>query len=469
MKKILVVSLAVAAVAGVSYYTFAENGAGQNAMDPGGMPPTAVKTQTIEPQSITLFEELPGRTSAYKVSQIRPQVSGIVTKRQFEEGSIVKEGDQLYQIDPAPFRATYNSALANLQKAKANAKAITAKSDRYAELVKINAVSLQEYDDIKASLDQANADIAVANAAVATAKINLDYTKVMAPISGRISKSSVTEGALVSAGQAEPLATITQLNPIYVDMSQSSTDLMRIRGQIGAEQENPVEIFLNGNNEAYPQKGTLQFSDVSVDETTSAVQLRAIVPNENENLLPGLFVRARLELGTKDAILVPQRATVRAPDGSLSIWTVGADNTANPTPITIDREYKDQWIVTSGLSAGDIIIVEGYQKVGPGSPVSTGDQPEGLVPAPQAPESAAPAPEASETPAETTPDAVNEQPAEQDAAPMAEDTAEPEDMSASGTDAANPAAAADGMTARDLFAAPEVLEEAPGDNQVTAE
>lgn len=385
-KSIAMAAAAIILAGGVYYIVSSKAGMAQNGMMGGEMPPTPVKTQTIAPQSITLYETLPGRTSAYKIAQIRPQVSGIVTERKFEEGSLVEEGRQLYQIDPAPYRAAHNRALADLQKARANAKAIEAKEKRFSELVKINAVSLQEYDDIKAALDQAKADIAVANAMVATAKIDVDYTKVLAPITGRIGKSSVTEGALVTAGQAQPLTTITQLDPVYVDMSQSTADLMRLRGQIDGAHQNTVEITLNGTNELYEHTGTLQFSDVSVDETTSSVQLRALIPNPDERLLPGLFVRARIHLGTRDVILVPQRAATRTPQGGLMVWTVANDNTAQPRPIQIEREYEDQWIVTGGLQQGDVVIVEGYQKVGPGAPVARDDgQPEGLVPA-QAPQ-----------------------------------------------------------------------------------
>ncbi len=469
MKKSLVILLVAVIAAGGLYYVFVGDGANQNDMAPGGAPPTAVKAQVITAKQITMYEELPGRTSAFKVAQIRPQVSGIVTKRLFEEGSVVTEGQQLYQIDPAPYRAAYNRTLADLQKAKANAKAIIAKETRYQELVKINAVSLQEYDDIKASLDQAKADIAVANAMVAAAKIDLDYTKVYAPIAGRIGKSTVTEGALVSAGQADPLSTVTQLNPIYVDMSQSSADMQRMRGKLGADQKNPVTLTMDGTGQSYEEKGTLQFSDVSVDATTSSVQLRAIFPNEDERLLPGLFVRARIDLGTVNAILVPQRATTRNPDGSLVVWTVAADNTANPTPIQVEREYEDQWIVTSGLKEGDKVIIEGYQKVAPGAPVSTDEKPAGLVPA----EGAAPAPAEGAAPTETLPTPEEapqtEQPAaaeptEENAAPVTEDAApaqeeeeeeeEPivEDMSAPQASPENPAAPAQGLTAKELMA-----------------
>ena len=410
MKKSIAVAAAAIILAGGAYYIVSSNSSmAQNGMMGGEMPPTPVKTLTIAQESIALYETLPGRTSAFKVAQIRPQVSGIVTERTFEEGSLVEEGQQLYQIDPAPYRAAHNRALADLQKARANAKAVEAKEKRYQELVKINAVSLQEYDDIKASLDQAKADIAVANAMVATAKINLDYTKVYAPIAGRTGKSSVTEGALVTAGQPEPLTTVTQLEPIYADMSQSTADMMRLRGKIDADRKNAVEIILNGTNELYEHTGTLQFSDVSVDETTSSVQLRAIVPNPDERLLPGLFVRARIHLGTQDAILVPQRATTRTPDGNLIVWTVAEDNTAQPRPIQIDREYNDQWIVSGGLQSGDVIIVEGYQKVGPGAPVAPegeGQTPAGLIPAEQPP--AAPEAMPAEDPVADTP---QEQPA----------------------------------------------------------
>lgn len=345
----------------------------------GGLPVTVM---TVESNAIDIFEELPGRTAAYKVAEIRPQVGGIVTERLFEEGSLVKEGQQLYQIDPTPYKAAHNSALATLKKAQANVKATQAKAVRYAELVIIEAVSKQEYDDVVAALDQANADVAIGNAAVASAKVNLDYTKVYAPISGRIGKSTITQGALVTANQAEPLATITQLDPIYVDVNQSSSDVMRLRQNAGLEniaEKSPVTITVDGSGAAYPHAGTLEFSEVTVDETTGMVKLRATIPNPDQVLLPGLFVKAKVKQGSEDnAILIPQRAANRGPDGNLMVWVVGPDNTANPRPIQTSREVGDQWLVTGGLQPGEKIALDSFQKMQPGGPVTP--VPEGAAP-----------------------------------------------------------------------------------------
>lgn len=334
----------------------------------GGQAP-AVTVVTLQPEEVVYEQQLPGRTTAYKIAEIRPQVSGVIMERTFVEGGDVKAGQQLYQIDPALYHAAHESTLAELQRARANAQAVQARERRYAELVEIDAVSRQEYDDIKASLAQARADIAVAEANVRTAKVNLDYTRVYSPIDGRIGRSSVTEGALVTANQQEILARVTQLDPIYVDMQQSSTDLMRIREKIGEERDLPVRLTLEGGQE-YPHAGTLQFSEVAVDATTSAVQLRALFPNPDGVLLPGLFVQARVQLAQEQALLVPQKASIRDKNGQLMVWRLGADNTVQPVPITAAQEYKDKWIVTSGVEAGDVIVTEGFQKIQPGAQVT---------------------------------------------------------------------------------------------------
>lgn len=335
-----------------------------------------VTALTVEANALDIFEELPGRTAAYKIAEIRPQVGGIVTERLFEEGALVEKGQQLYQIDPTPYKAEYNSALATLKKAQANVKATQAKAVRYAELVIIEAVSKQEYDDVVAALDQANADVAIGNATVAAAKVNLDYTKVYAPISGRIGKSTITQGALVTANQAEPLATITQLDPIYVDVSQSSTDIMRLRQHAGTSdtEKSPVSITVDGAGKAYPHEGTLEFSEVTVDETTGMVKLRVTVPNPDQLLLPGLYVKAKIKQGSENnAILVPQRAANRGPDGSLMVWVIGQDGIVNPRPIQTIREIGDQWLVSGGLQSGEMVALDSFQKMQPGMPVKPVD------------------------------------------------------------------------------------------------
>lgn len=342
----------------------------------GGRPAVEVSALTATPTNVPVTADLPGRTTAFRVAEVRPQVSGIVLKRLFEEGRDVEAGQQLYQIDPAPYQAVVQSAQADLVKARASLKSVEAKAARYAELVKINAVSRQDYDDVVASLDQAKAQIMVAQAAVDTARINLDYTRVYAPISGRIAQSSVTEGALVTANQAAAMTTITQLDPIYVDLKQSSADLMRMKqaAATGALQNaagsTPVTLMIDGLSKAYAHPGELKFSDVTVDESTGAVQVRAVFPNPDRDLFPGLFVRARVEQGVRENVfLIPQQAVVRTPTGETQVWVVNADNTVAPRPVTAPQAVGDAWLVTGGLSAGDVVVTAGLQKIRPGMTV----------------------------------------------------------------------------------------------------
>ena len=346
----------------------------------GGGPPE-VSVLTIEPQRLTVTTELPGRTAAYRIAEIRPQVSGIVLKRLFREGSDVKAGDQLYQIDSATYEASLASAQADVQKAEANLQAARNKASRYGDLVKNSVVSKQDFDDVQASLKQNEAQVAAAKAAYNLASINLNYTKVFAPISGRIGKSAVTEGALVTANQATALATIQQFDPIYVDVTQTASQLMKLREDMATGRIRPAEpgkipvtLFLNsngsGDDTAYPAKGELQFSDVTVDAGTSSVQLRAVFPNPNKDLLPGLFVRARVEQGVaENAITVPQAAVARGPAGSARGGVVGADNKVNPRTIKTERAVGNVWLVSDGLAVGERVVVEGLQKVKPGAEV----------------------------------------------------------------------------------------------------
>ncbi|PWC82168.1 hemolysin D [Azospirillum sp. TSH100] len=348
---------------------------------PGAGGPPEVSVATIEPQRLPVTTELPGRTAAYRVAEIRPQVSGIVLKRLFREGSEVKAGDQLYQIDPATYEASLASAQADVQKAEANLQAARNKASRYGDLVKNSVVSKQDFDDVQASLKQNEAQLASAKAAYNLASINLNYTKVFAPISGRIGKSAVTEGALVTSNQATALATIQQFDPIYVDVTQTASQLMKLRedmesGRIRPAEPGkiPVTLFLNsnasGDDTAYPAKGELQFADVTVDSGTSSVQLRAVFPNPNKQLLPGLFVRARVEQGVaENAITVPQAAVARSPDGSARVWVVGADNKATPRTIKTERPVGNVWLVSDGLAPGERVVVEGLQKLKPGAEV----------------------------------------------------------------------------------------------------
>lgn len=325
---------------------------------------------TLASEKLSVPEILPGRTSAFRVAEIRPQVSGIILKRLFEEGSDVKEGQQLYQIDPATYQASYDSAKADLQKAEANLKAIQAKATRYSELVKIGGVSKQDYDDIKATLAQNKAEVAIAKASLATAKINLDYTKVFSPISGRIGKSSVTEGALVTANQAASLATVQQLDRVYVDVTQPSRELINFHSYQGktTRQAATASLLLEGEEKTYSYEGTLKFSDVTVDQGTDTIQIRILFPNPHYELLPGLFVRAKInKIQDDNALLVPQKAVTRYPDQSTKVFVVNAQNRAELRTITISQDIKDKWIVVSGLKFGEKVIVEGNMKIKPGS------------------------------------------------------------------------------------------------------
>src|SRR3989338_150353 len=309
VKKVVVLVVIVSAIAG-AYYVWGSHGgdgaaSSAQAAASGARPPAEVSVVTIKQQSINFTKDLPGRTSSFKIAEIRPQVNGIITKRLYTEGSVVTEGQQLYQIDPATYEAALNSSRANLMKAEATLKAAQAQFNRVKELVKIDAMSKQEFDNASATLDQGKADVAIAKAALATSQINLDYTKVFSPISGRIGKSFVTEGALVTANQTTPLATVQQLDPIYVDVTQSSNELMDLRRQLESAEKTPVTLLLDGGTKVYEEKGELQFSDITVDQTTGSVQLRVLFPNPKQELLPGLFVHARIEQARDEsAILV---------------------------------------------------------------------------------------------------------------------------------------------------------------------
>ena len=335
-----------------------------------------VATVTVQPQQIVLTTELPGRTSAYRIAEIRPQVNGLIQKRLFTEGSDVKAGQVLYQIDPASFQAAYDNAKAALGRAEANVPPIRLRVERYKELLPDKAVSQQEYDDAAAALKQAEAEIEIWKAAAETARINLGYTRVTAPIPGRIGKSSVTDGALVTAYQPVALATIQQLDPIYVDVPQSTSELLRLRrslegGRLNHDRTNQqkVRIILQDGT-PYQQEGTLQFQDVTVDPTTGSVILRAVFPNPEGVLLPGMFVRGVAKEGVNEqAILIPQQAVSRDPKGNPLALIVDAESKVQQRMLTVDRAIDDKWLVTSGLAPGDRVIVEGLQKVRPGVPV----------------------------------------------------------------------------------------------------
>ena len=341
---------------------------------PPAVPEVAVVT--VRPEQVVLTTELPGRTSAYRVAEIRPQVNGIVQKRMFNEGADVKAGQVLYQIDPAPYQSTLTNAKAALSRAEANLPAIRSRVGRYKDLIPDKAVSQQDYDDVAAALKQAEAEIEVNKAVVETARINLGYTQVTAPISGRIGRSTVTDGALVSAHQPLPLATIQQLDPIYVDVPQSTADLLRLKrslkdGHIDRNETNRKKVRLVlEDGTTYSKEGTLQFQDVTVDPTTGSVILRAVFPNPQGVLLPGMFARAVVKEGVdREAILIPQQSVSRDRKGNPSVLIVDAKETVQSRMIEIDRAIGDKWLVSSGLSAGDRLIVEGLQRVRPGASV----------------------------------------------------------------------------------------------------
>ncbi|GFO58771.1 MexX family efflux pump subunit [Geomonas silvestris] len=338
--------------------------------------PPEVGVLEIKPQRVALISELSGRTAPQLIAEVRPQVNGIIKKRVFTEGTDVKAGQVLYQIDPATYQAAYDSARASLARAEANLGTLKLKEERYRDLVKIKAVSQQDYDDAHASLKQSEADVAAAKAAVETAHINLGYTRVTAPISGRIGRSAVTDGALVTASQATPLATIQGLSSMYVDVTQSTSDLLRLRQNLangvlkkdGAGQAR-VKLLLEDGT-PYPLPGTLKFSEVTVDQSTGSVTLRAVFPNPKQALLPGMFVRAQIEEGVNDAaILVPQRGVNRNPKGEAVVMTVGEGEKVEPRVVKVVRTVGDNWLVGDGLKAGDRVILDGLQKAKPGTPV----------------------------------------------------------------------------------------------------
>jgi len=332
-----------------------------------------VATVTIQAQHMELTTELPGRTAPYLVSEIRPQVNGIIQKRLFREGSDVKSGELLYQIDPAPFQVALDSAKASLGKAQANLPAIRSKAERYKELIVDKAVSRQDYDDAVAAVGQAQADIEYWKTAVEAARINLAYTRVTAPISGRVGRSSVTDGALVTAYQPLPLATIQQLDPIYVDVTQSSAELLRLKRNLEAgrltadgEKGRKVRILLEDGT-PYPMDGTLQFREVTVDPATGSFTLRIVVPNPQDLLLPGMFLRAVVQEGIADnAILVPQQGVSRNPKGEAIALVVDDAGNVGQRVLSLNRAVADQWLVSSGLSGGDRVIVEGMINIRPG-------------------------------------------------------------------------------------------------------
>ena len=339
----------------------------------GGAPGVAVVVMKEEP--VTITTELPGRTSAHLMAEVRPQVNGVIQKRFFTEGDDVKAGEVLYQIDPAPYQASYDNAKAALDRAEANLPPLRSRAERYKELVAIKAVSQQDYDDATAAVKQAEAQVAVNKAAVETARINLAYTKITAPITGRIGRSHVTVGALATAHQAIPLTTIQQLDPIYVDATQSSANLLAFKRNLEAGKikgagsgQARVKLLLEDGT-PYPMEGTLKFSDVTVEPSTGSFILRMIFPNPRNTLLPGMYVRPVVVEGVVErAILAPQQGVSRDMKGNPVAMIVDKEGKVQVRMLTLDRAIGDKWLVTSGLAAGEQVIVEGLQKVRPGAP-----------------------------------------------------------------------------------------------------
>lgn len=370
---------------------------------PAGMaqrPPSEVAVYTAKVETMPITVELPGRTAPYLVADVRPQVSGIIQKRLFVEGGDVKEGDLLYQIDPAMYQAAHDSAKASLARAEATLPPLRNKADRYKELVAIKAVSQQEYDDILATCAQAKADIEAAKAALEAARINLAYTRVTAPAAGRIGRSLVTVGALVTANQPAPLATIQQLDPIYVDVTQSSASLLRLKQSLASGRlqgaradEAKVKLILEEGTH-YPLEGTMGFRDVTVDPVTGSVTLRTIFPNPENTLLPGMYVRAVVQEGLEPrAILVPQQAVTRNMRGEATAMIVNAEEKVEVRILKVDRAIGNKWLVREGLASGDRVIAEGFQRIAPGVVVKavpfTGQTAAtAAAPAPQAPAAA---------------------------------------------------------------------------------
>ncbi|MEO4174617.1 multidrug efflux RND transporter periplasmic adaptor subunit AdeD [Acinetobacter pittii] len=329
-----------------------------------------VGTITIKPETIESTYQLAGRTVASEISQVRPQVNGVVIEQLFKEGTQVNKGQPLYKIDSSLYRDSVDEAAGNLALAKATVNSTRLQAERYKELIKVNGVSQQELDNAQSAYEQAKATVAVNEAVLKTARTNLRYTQVSAPISGRIGRSSITRGALVTSAQTDPLATIQKLDPMYVDLTQSSDEYMALRKQLTENGIKPTELSVRlklENGTAYAEQGTFKFSDVAVDEATGSVTLRAAFPNPNNALLPGLYVRAELGTGIRpNSVLIPQGALFRDAEGNPLVWIVGKDNKAEQRKITVGDAIDNRWLVTSGLKAGDQVIVEGLQGLSAG-------------------------------------------------------------------------------------------------------
>ncbi|HAF40492.1 MAG TPA: efflux RND transporter periplasmic adaptor subunit [Sphingobium sp.] len=351
------------------------SGCGESAPPAPG--PPAVGVVTLKTESVPLLNELPGRVTAFETAEVRPQISGIIRRRLFQEGGFVRAGQLLYEIDDAPYRAALAQAQGSLASANATIQSTSLQAQRYKELVAINAVSKQQYDDSVAAAQQARANVAAQRGAVQAAQVNQNFTRIRAPISGRISRSLFTPGALVQAGQADALTTIQRTDMVYVDVTQSAAQIIDLKQAMksgGVSEADGARItLLLPNGSSYPIEGRLQFSEVTVDQTSGAVTLRATFPNPDGLLLPGMYVRARLVEGQRtQAILAPQQGISRDPRGRATAMVVGRDNKVELRQVEVDRAAGDKWIVTSGLKPGDRLIVEGLVNLRPGTVVKPG-------------------------------------------------------------------------------------------------
>jgi membrane fusion protein, multidrug efflux system len=363
-------------------------GCSRSAPTPPPPGPVEVEVVAVSAAPVAFNRELPGRTAARRIAQVRARVSGIILKRHFTEGADVKEGELLYEIDPAPYALNLARARAELQRAESNLAAVRLQAERFKPLVATNAISKQQYDDAVASAGVGEAAVAAAKAAVMAAELDLGYAKVTAPISGRIGLAEVTEGAYVQAGQATLLATVQQIDPIYVNLVQPSTEIERLRREFDSgrmrkdgDGRPEVTLLMEGGVE-YPDRGQLEFADITVDRATGAVTLRALFPNPDKRILPGSFVRARFEEGINPAaLLVPQQAVSRNYRGDPTVYVVAANGTAELRLLKVSRAYRDNWVVDSGLTAGEKVIVSNLQRIRPGVPV----KPVPLAAKPEAP------------------------------------------------------------------------------------
>ncbi|GAB6038003.1 efflux RND transporter periplasmic adaptor subunit [Fundidesulfovibrio butyratiphilus] len=370
---VLVLCFAVAAVC-LTFWLGGDSGGHAQEGPPAAPPQPEVGVVTLASEPVTVSTILPGRVSAYLVAEVRPQVGGILQNRLFVEGADVKAGDVLYQIDPARYQAAYDNAKAALAKAEANAVPVRLKAARTRQLIKEKVISQQDDDDAQAAIRQAEAEIAACKAALETARIDLRYTQVTAPVSGRIGKSNFTPGALVTANQAQPLSTVQSIDPLYVDLTQPSQEVLRLKRDFASGKlkksaaGKPVVSLMFEDGTPYRHSGELQFSDITVDQSTGVITVRAAFPNPEHELLPGMYVRAVLEEGVREnALLVPQQAVTRDPKGAATALVLGRDDTVEERTLDLGRAVGDKWLVRSGLEAGDRVIVDGLQKVRPGA------------------------------------------------------------------------------------------------------